>query len=764
MIQVIGKALLKQVGINMAKLKEWMAPKKNNSKLKEWTPEEHDWEDQGNQENNQGESEDIYAENAGENINKGLGAFPLDVAKSITGMPLYAANMISALPGELEGAYHEPLGRSLKNIGKGTLDFAKFAANPAGPGMKYLAEKEIPYISALAKKWPQWPKEDIFNLGEQQPGDVTWQSATPFGLAGRAVKGLSGLKGLTSRAAVPASAALSQGENPLQAALMGTALEGLVRAPGAINRNVSKAKEIAADLSKKDIKDLNQQIEKAKSKIELSKTKEEEAKLNESEVKENAHAETGKSGKGALSYAINEALKKRNELASKLEAPENLNIEKPIIQEVPEAHNFIKKTEGATTNLKTHEQKLAEKEAEIKEHLGEGQTHHERYAHEVAKETAKIENENNANYSNVDKGLSSENVVISNKENQRPLLEKIHESLSKNKTEEGEVAAESLEPLLKEENIKAKDYLHAYRKIRNAGHEQSMLAKEHYGTEAGDKAYNAAKELKSQSEAMYSIIKKSIPDELFEKLEKAQEYFRDTVAPWRGNTLSRQIKKKVKVSGNLMEHGIGNESGQHVLHKMLETNPEMRRLAVGQKFAKKPGELHNPNEELKNRYLPKMPELRKLMQEHKLLLDEHPILKFEHQEAIEFDKNQQKIADKKGKARENAINANENSMNEYHKKVEKELNKAKSEIPILDDKINSYKKHLEIIKEESKKTKNTIKERMNYANETVKLNAKLKEAEAKRDKALGSVKQIIKFISKIKGLNMIGNSAARHMH
>jgi hypothetical protein len=84
---------------------------------------------------------------------------------------------------EADAAIHMPLARSLKNIGQGAIDLAEFGANPAGPMMKYLAGKDIPYISEGAKYWPQLPESDIFGLGNRQPGDIVFQAATPIGPA-----------------------------------------------------------------------------------------------------------------------------------------------------------------------------------------------------------------------------------------------------------------------------------------------------------------------------------------------------------------------------------------------------------------------------------------------------------------------------------------------------------------------------------------------------------------------------------------------------
>ncbi len=88
-------------------------------------------------------------------------------------------SLLNKIGNEVSGAYSMPLGRSLKNIGQGAIDLAEFGANPAGPLMKYLASKDIPYVSEGAKHWPQFPESDLFGLGEEQPGDMLFQAATP---------------------------------------------------------------------------------------------------------------------------------------------------------------------------------------------------------------------------------------------------------------------------------------------------------------------------------------------------------------------------------------------------------------------------------------------------------------------------------------------------------------------------------------------------------------------------------------------------------
>jgi hypothetical protein len=120
-------------------------------------------------------------------FNGQIHSFPDDVTEEEINQTLGGNNnepsLLNKIGTEAEGALHMPLGRSLKNIGQGTVDLGEFITNPAGPMMKYLASKDIPYVSAGAKHWPQYPESDMFGLGEKQPGDTIFQAITPTGPA-----------------------------------------------------------------------------------------------------------------------------------------------------------------------------------------------------------------------------------------------------------------------------------------------------------------------------------------------------------------------------------------------------------------------------------------------------------------------------------------------------------------------------------------------------------------------------------------------------
>lgn len=166
-----------------------------------------------------------------------------DISHSFSNFPEYASNLARQLPGELEGAYHMPLGRSLKNIGQGLENLVTLPIDLGSQITDYLAKKHIPYLQRLAEYYPHIPKHDLFGLGKQQPGDLLFQSAIPFGGLAKLTKGLSLVKGAATRAAGASLYGAAQGENPIESFLTGTALEGLTHGLTSIPRAASNLNE-----------------------------------------------------------------------------------------------------------------------------------------------------------------------------------------------------------------------------------------------------------------------------------------------------------------------------------------------------------------------------------------------------------------------------------------------------------------------------------------------------------------------------------------
>ncbi len=178
--------------------------------------------------------------------NEGFQGIGQDIIEHTLNTPNYAKEILRQLPGELKGASKMTLGRSLKNLGQGAENIATLPFDLGAETSDWIASKNIPYLSALAKHYPHIPKHDLFRLGKPQAGDTLIQSLVPFGGLGKAAKGLGRLKGLGVRAAGGALYSGAQGGNPIETLLTGTALEGLSRGAKGITqipRRASNLKE-----------------------------------------------------------------------------------------------------------------------------------------------------------------------------------------------------------------------------------------------------------------------------------------------------------------------------------------------------------------------------------------------------------------------------------------------------------------------------------------------------------------------------------------
>lgn len=163
---------------------------------------------------------------------KGIGN---DIKASLSNMPETLASILQNLPGQVYESGKQALtnpARAVANVGAGTLEGLTGIANIPSNVAAYLGSKDIGRGSledAISKAHlsDAWIRSA---MGAPQPGDELLQGLgnfAPFGGLGGEAEGLSGL---ASRAAANTAYATSQNQNPLTAALMGMAAEGVTHA------------------------------------------------------------------------------------------------------------------------------------------------------------------------------------------------------------------------------------------------------------------------------------------------------------------------------------------------------------------------------------------------------------------------------------------------------------------------------------------------------------------------------------------------------
>ncbi len=556
-----------------------------------------------------------------ESSDKGFSGIGQDIQQSVEQFPEYAVSMAQQLPEEIDAAVHMPLGRSLKNIGEGTKGIGQFLVNPAGPGMKYLAEKEIPYISALAKKWPQFGESDTFGLGEQQPGDVLWQSAVPGGLIGKGTKGIKGLRGLAARSAGAGTYAGSQGENPIQAALAGSVLEGAFKAPRTLKGGV----------------------EAIPSKI--------------SGVKESSASLTGKAkGKYSQFREPFEQLKQQEDLADKLK--------RGLVER---EQKFGKEVESSINpyldqQLQDIESRTAKSESNINKLFPEVEEPEllEKTMEQFKNEGKKIIDESNKLYSEFGKSEHGTKIIeqpFNHKEFSEAFsnIAKIPKSTmegAKNKASSIKISSlvdaqgKPLEVRVPPKNASANDYIELMRDLRDISHDLRQKAKDANRAESL-KLHDSANKIKALQESTAEKIKSTIGDEVWRKFNDIQEHYAKYRAPLNEEVALRNpvyndklrsnpyktlfqpkykaLRERLMASPSFKEQYIqhSTQGGQHPLktgieglkaHTRSNLNPEQRKAL----------EVHESVKEQKEQF----EKLRsKIMNADKLLESEREILK-----------------------------------------------------------------------------------------------------------------------------------------
>ena len=725
-------------------LKKQEVIKMANDNLEMWSPDDG-WKPTKNKHTS---SDDIYDDDESSDDlkynNKKL-TIGGDVLNSLYGAPSYIKNALLEAPHEINEGIHMPLGRSLKNIGQGIENTALLPINLGAQLSDYLKNKDIPYLNKIADYYPHIPKHDLFGLGEPQAGDAFWQMIAPGGVIGKASKGLYGIKALSARAGALGTYAASQGENPIQAALLGSALESMIKGAGKTQKLYGAGKGAYSNFKESfNTKELEPKVKSYKEKLMEVKEKEELIKKQADEAKEKLDKSKNKAMNRNLSTNPERLRGQITTEERNIRKLENINtqpkqLDELNLPEIPPSHEYELKSAKTSDDLKLAEQKKTQAESNLKEHLGEDQIYHERFAIEARNELDKIEQKNKENYDKIDKPLNDNKIIIKNPVEAKDVADHVNRILNEHDIWSDEVSnlPNEIEEMNRHEEIPAKKYMQLYRKSRDASLDAYHQMKELGGssTEAGEAAYKRWTKLKSLTDKMYGHLEKSLPKETFKSLEDAQNYFKDVVSTLRQSKLGRDIKYKGKVGKNILEDLIGNDIGQDQFRRLVDENPELRRLLIAQQAKGKLDNLHKPNEALR-RYIDNSPEIKKLIEEHRSAQKTHQEATERHEQAIFYDTENQKQAVKREEERSKLIEKNKNEKEKHEKQQElnikesqEEQTKIKNGIEESTKKINTYKKQIDILRKRSSRAESKLKEKLLISNEVKNLEKKLNDAE-----------------------------------
>jgi hypothetical protein len=290
----------------------------------------------------------------------------------------------------------------------------------------------------------------------------------------------------------------------------------------------------------------------------------------------------------------------------------------------PEGEQLVPEAESL---LKTSEQKAAEAEKAISEHLGHGEIPE---AHDVraAKRLNDIIQGTKKNigsiFDEVKGDLKETNVLLPRGREVKQITHDLQKAIKEGGygTKEVENLAKELEQAEKggKDIINGAHFLSMYRSTRGLANKAvrnsrktdiDALERDHWEKQAN--------ELNETADKMNELLKQHMSDENYSKLKEANYRWRTEITPLYKNKLYYDITKEGRLPSDIIKQVRGTGEGQDLLRKIIKSDPEILKNVVGQRYGASPKNLLQ-FDELAHEFIKEMPELRSLLNTYKQTL------------------------------------------------------------------------------------------------------------------------------------------------
>lgn len=175
-------------------------------------------------------------------------------------------------------------------------------------------------------------------------------------------------------------------------------------------------------------------------------------------------------------------------------------------------------------------------------------------------------------------------------------------------------AKEYLQHGKKTKEIDAQDLYRKFRTLTMQATEDKANAFAHgIDPEASYKWRGIAAAKQAEAERIQGLLEKVDP-EAFERLKKVKHRWATEYAPARENPLYNEMKKHGQTSKNIMKFLHGKTKGNEILNAIVEKDPKLQAMIVGQQYSKKPQALTEPSE-LLEKYKNINPNIARLIKE-----------------------------------------------------------------------------------------------------------------------------------------------------
>lgn len=547
---------------------------------------------------------------------KGLRGIAQDVRGSAVSAPGALWDMISGLPGQLQGAYEygkqETLEGRPQNLLKQLLGIPEgIAAIYSAPlvGFRYLGDKllaEDNPINIALKRTPTpyeflMSEEGRAGIAPQSEGEASLRSLIQYPSAFKALPGnRMALKAATIEA--------GKGGDPVHGYLGGKLFD---KAPEVIETTTGKAKQ--AWNYAKDYRDLGEKVKQAAA----------EDAIKRQELKQ-LQARYGKP----------EALESRRyDLRDKISALEDELSAKPIPKNEPLAipdlthrtllenvENLHRDTSAAITQAH---------DAQAKQ-LGVGQDFHTRMAPLVVEGVEAQKAQVRPLYKTVDNQIKDLQVTIPNQKRAKEIEKELQKLIDEgfinpgidNRLAQAYEFLEEATPGSPTQQITAQQALDNYKATRDMFHiAKAKTFEEGLTQEARQKWEKQAKALDPVVKNQYKLLQESFPKEVLDNLKQADEAWRKNVIPFYRNKIYRDARDQGRVPQNVIKKTSGQAPHNQIMQKLIKSNPELNRLAIGEMYSKNPERLLNHGE-LEASYIKAHEPTQRLMQVQRRMLEQ----------------------------------------------------------------------------------------------------------------------------------------------
>ncbi len=576
----------------------------------------------------------------------GLEGIGRDIAESTLSAPGAALQSLMRLPEHVgagaEYSKKEPWYKSAGQLGIGGVEGVAGLLSAPQVGGRYLAEKFSTPESSVYKGLHETPTPfELLRQYEAKGGVApTKKGEEELRALGQLLlsRKMPFIPSKAGRIGVTAASVAGQGGDPIHAAL------------GAV------VGEKAAKLPKKVPEWVKQTSDKYGLEDKILKSEEELAD-SESSLK-TAQAQAGGKSPEGLKVKSKNLEQKINELTNNLEkmTPKNGAITNPKAMIPNLSHE---------TNLQNAAAVLEEAKGNTNEahkmqamQLGAGQNFRERASPLIHGGVEEIKSSIRPLYTSVDQDLINQNVMIPNTDRATQVRGEVDRLINK-----GILAPESdaiydriLQQFIEKlpgnefDIVPASEFVQMYKSARDLARIARSRSRE------GGIPQDQRKRWELQANALEPIVanqrqllKDSIPKDTYNNLINADKQWGKRVIPFYNNAVYREVMKEGRAPENMISKTIGTNEHNQIMQQLIQSNPELNRLALGQQYSEKPHELLTYNE-MTEPYIAAHQPTQRLAEVQRRALEQLEKTKNIHtiaeQRATEISGNQKAIAEK----------------------------------------------------------------------------------------------------------------------